>query len=103
MLGGTLLAVFPQVWRWPALRFNDLVMALDLPQRRSILVRRASNVRGRLRLLLPIFQHGIVGAHPAGRVLTDDRAAVEWLTDRMLLEQVARGQGLDEGALPTEP
>jgi hypothetical protein len=36
-------------------------------------------------------------------VLTDDRAPVEWLTDRMLLEQVARGTGLDEGALPTEP
>ena len=99
----TLLAAFPQVWRWPALRFNDLVMALDHPAPRSVLVRRASNVRGRLLLLLPIFRHGLVGAHPVGRVLTDDRAPVEWLTDRMLLEQIARGQGLDEGALPTEP
>jgi spermidine synthase len=99
----TLLAAFPQVWRWPALRFNDLVMALDRPVPRSILVRRAANVRGRLRLLLPTFRHGLVGAHRVGRVLTDDRAPVEWLTDRMLLEQIARGQGLDEGALPTEP
>ena len=38
-----------------------------------------------------------------GLVLTDDRAPVEWLTDRMLLEQIARAQGLDEAALPTEP
>src|SRR6266446_2685343 len=99
----TLLAVFPQVWRWPALRFNDLVVALDRPVPRSILVRRASRARGRLRLLLPILRSRLVAAHPVGGLLTDDRAPVEWLTDRMLLEQVARGQGLDEGALPTEP
>jgi predicted membrane-bound spermidine synthase len=99
----TLLAAFPQVWRWPALRFNDLVMALDRPAPRSILVRRASKVRGRLRLLLPAFRGSLVGARPVGRVLTDDRAPVEWLTDRMLLEQIARGVGLDERALPTEP
>ena len=99
----TLLAAFPQVWRWPALRFNDMVMALDRPVQRSILLRRASNVRGRLLLLVSPFRRSLVGAHPVGRVLTDDRAPVEWLTDRMLLEQIARGQGLDEGALPTEP
>jgi predicted membrane-bound spermidine synthase len=99
----TLLAAFPQVWRWPALRFNDLVMALDRPVRRSVLMHRASNVRGRLLLLLPPFRRSLVGAHSVGRVLTDDRAPVEWLTDRMLLEQIARGRGLDEGALPTEP
>src|SRR5439155_1278479 len=52
----TLLAAFPQVWRWPALRFNDMVMALDRPVQRSILLRRASNVRGRLRLLVPTFR-----------------------------------------------
>ena len=78
-------------------------MALDRPVQRRILLRRASSVRGRLRLLVPTFRRGLVGAHRVGRVLTDDRAPVEWLTDRMLLEQIARGQGLDEGALPTEP
>jgi len=52
---------------------------------------------------VPTFRHDLVGARRVGRVLTDDRAPVEWLTDRMLLEQIARGQGLDEGALPTEP
>jgi hypothetical protein len=35
--------------------------------------------------------------------LTDDRAPVEWLTDRMIFEAVARGGGLDERALPTAP
>ncbi len=99
----TLLEVFPQVWRWPALRFNDLVFALDRPAPRSILVRRASGVTGRLRTLVPLFRRELVRVRPGGRVLTDDRAPVEWLTDRMLLEQIARGQGLDEAALPTEP
>jgi spermidine synthase len=99
----TLLAAFPQVWRWPALRFNDLVMSLDRPVPRSILVRRAAKVRGRLLLLLPTLRRSLVRARPAGRALTDDRAPVEWLTDRMLLEQIARGRGLDEEALPTEP
>jgi hypothetical protein len=35
--------------------------------------------------------------------LTDDRAPVEWLTDRMLATQIARGEGLDEALLPTAP
>jgi hypothetical protein len=60
-------------------------------------------VRGRLLLLLPTLRRSLVRARPVGRVLTDDRAPVEWLTDRMLLEQIARGRGLDEEALPTEP
>jgi len=36
-------------------------------------------------------------------VLTDDIAPVEWLTDRMILDFVARGGELDERYLPTEP
>jgi spermidine synthase len=102
-IDATLLGVFPQVWRWPALRFSDLVFALDRPATRSILVRRASGVRGRLHTLLPLFDRGLVRAGRGGRVLTDDRAPVEWLTDRMLLEQIARGRGLDEAELPTAP
>jgi hypothetical protein len=99
----TLLAVFPQVWRWPALRFNDLVFAVDRPVRRTVLVSRASSVPGRLRTLLPLLGRSLVRARASGLVLTDDRAPVEWLTDRMLLEQIARGGGLDERALPTAP
>ena len=97
----TLLAAFPQVWRWPALRFNDMVMALD---RQAALLHRHNHLAAQvLVMLVPSFRHDLVGARRVGRVLTDDRAPVEWLTDRMLLEQIARGQGLDEGALPTEP
>jgi spermidine synthase len=98
----TVLTAFPQVWRWSPLRFNDLLLALDRPLPRSELVARANGVRGRIRLLLP-FLGRLELARPHGRPLTDDRAPVEWLTDRMLFEQIARGGGLDEEPLPTEP
>jgi hypothetical protein len=35
--------------------------------------------------------------------LTDDRAPVEWLTDRMIIDYVVRGGELDEDLLPTAP
>jgi hypothetical protein len=35
--------------------------------------------------------------------LTDDRAPVEWLTDRALLEEVAAGGHFNEDLLPTRP
>jgi spermidine synthase len=99
----TVLTAFPQVWRWSPLRFNDLVFALLRPRARAELVSRAERVRGPIRLLLPLFQRQLELARPDGRPLTDDRAPVEWLTDRMIFEQIAHGDGLDEEALPTEP
>jgi hypothetical protein len=39
----------------------------------------------------------------SGRAWTDDRAPVEWLTDRMILEYAAEGGRLDEDYLPTRP
>ena len=37
------------------------------------------------------------------RPLTDDRAPVEWLTDRMIIDFISRGGELDEDYLPTRP
>jgi hypothetical protein len=34
---------------------------------------------------------------------TDDRAPVEWLTDRMIVEFAAEGGKLEEDYLPTRP
>ena len=101
-IGTTLLTAFPQVWRWSPLRFNDLLLGLDGSLSRAELIRRAERTRGRIRLLLPSLSE-LRLAHPEGRPLTDDRAPVEWLTDRMIFEQIARGGGLDEDLLPTEP
>jgi spermidine synthase len=99
----TLLSVFPQVWRWPALRFNDLVFAVDRPVPRAVLARRAGDVAPRLRSLVPLFRRELAAAPSDGTVLTDDHAPVEWITDRMLIRQIARGSGLNEASLPTAP
>jgi hypothetical protein len=40
---------------------------------------------------------------PRGTAWTDHRAPVEWVTDRMLTEQIATGKGLHERYLPTAP
>ena len=102
-IGTTLLTAFPQVWRWPALRFNDLLLALERPLPRRELATRAARVAVPLRPLVPLFRRELIPVRPHGTPLTDDRAPVEWLTDRMVVEQIARGTGLDESALPTEP
>jgi spermidine synthase len=102
-LGTTLLSVFPQAWRWRALRFNDVLLGLDRPVSRAELVRRAARVHGRLASLVPLFRRELAPVRASGSPLTDDRAPVEWITDRMILDQVARGGGVDERALPTAP
>ena len=56
-----------------------------------------------LRPLLPSFRRKTSLLLAGGTVWTDDRAPVEWITDRMLAEQIARGEGLDERLLPTRP
>ena len=53
--------------------------------------------------LVPLFQGGLEPVDATERPLTDDRAPVEWLTDRMIIDFVARGGELDEDYLPTRP
>jgi spermidine synthase len=102
-IGTTLLTVFPQAWRWRALRFNDVLFAMREPVTRAELERRARRAPGETRLLLPLFRSRLSAVSPHGRPLTDDRAPVEWLTDRMILHEVERGGAHDEPALPTAP
>ena len=102
-IGTTLVTAFPQAWRWRALRFNDMVFALRDPVSRAELERRTTRAPGKVALLLPLFRRRLEPVRPSGKPLTDDRAPVEWLTDRMILEQVRRGGSYDEPALPTVP
>jgi spermidine synthase len=99
----TVLTAFPRVWRLSPLSFNDVVLALDPPVSRAELLKRVQRVPSPLRPLLPLLRTHLDPGRPRGRPLTDDRAPVEWLTDRMIFEQIARGEGLDEERLPTEP
>ena len=102
-VGTTLLTAFPQAWRWRALRFNDVLFALREPMSRADLERRATRAPGVVARLLPLFRSRLRPVRPKGRPLTDDRAPVEWLTDRMILEQVERGGNFEERSLPTAP
>ncbi len=102
-LATTLAAVFPQVWRIRVLRFNDLLLAFRRPVTRAELELRLGTVAPALQPLLPRVRPALTLLDPRGRPWTDDRAPVEWVTDRMLAAQIASGKGLDENLLPTAP
>ncbi|HET6696629.1 MAG TPA: fused MFS/spermidine synthase [Gaiellaceae bacterium] len=102
-IGSTLLAEFPQAWRWQPLRFNELMLGFTEPVGRDQLVERVQNAPTPVDSLVPLFQGGLEPVEPTERPLTDDRAPVEWLTDRMIIDFVSRGGELDEDYLPTRP
>lgn len=98
----TLRSVFPRVWRWDALRFNSLVVASTTTLTRAELRSRLRRVAPRARSLVPLFAGARI-VRNGGRPLTDDRAPVEWITDRMLITFASRGTTLGEAGLPTAP
>ena len=102
-IGTTLLTAFPQAWRWRALRYNDVVFATREQASRDELERRAETAPGEVARLLPLFRNRLEPVRSQGKPLTDDRAPVEWLTDRMILGEVDRGGSVNEPALPTAP
>lgn len=92
-LAATLASSFSDVWRWRALRFNDILFAFATPRQ----------PRASLPPALRELTFDPVVLRPRGRPWTDDRAPVEWLTDRMLVNQIRTGEGLEEKFLPTLP
>ena len=98
-----MLAAFPQAWRWRSLRFNELVLGFDRPVSAVELTDRAAGADPELAPLARLFGDGVRPVRAVGRPLTDDRAPVEWLTDRMIIDFVSRGGDLDEDFLPTAP
>jgi spermidine synthase len=102
-IGSTVLAAFPQAWRWKPLRFNELLLGLDRPVARDDLLRSVEDVPGRISSLVPLFRRGLEPVAQTDRPLTDDRAPVEWLTDRMIIDYIAEGGELEEDLLPTAP
>jgi spermidine synthase len=102
-VGSTVLSAFPQAWRWKPLRFNELVLGLDAPLDRDELVTRVQSLSPRISILGELFSRDLEPVHVLQDPLTDDRAPVEWLTDRMIIEHISRGGELDEDLLPTKP
>jgi len=100
----TVLTAFPQAWVWTPLRYNELVLAFDRPTSREKLAARVGRLDPRLASLVPLFRSSIVPARTVTEPLTDDRAPVEWLTDRMIVEYIAGGgTDVEEHPLPTAP
>ncbi len=102
-VSGTLATEFPLVLTWQALRFNQFVIGFDRPAPRAVLVQRLRGGPSRLRSLTALLAREMRTASPAERPWTDDRAPVEWITDRMILEFAAKGGRFEEYPLPTAP
>ena len=97
---GTLKHEFDHVAVWPALRFNNIVLAFDGTPPES----DGARVPADLQPLWKLLQRDLEWIEAKGAdPWTDDRAPVEWVTDRMIVEYAARGGELDEDFLPTAP
>ena len=102
-VGTTVAAELPQVLEWPALRFNTLVLGLTEPLSREELRARLLEGPADLAPLRELLAREVRPLEASGRAWTDDRAPVEWLTDRMIVSYAAEGGRLDEDYLPTRP
>jgi spermidine synthase len=102
-IGGTLAAELPQVLEWPALRFNTLVLGLTTPASGQELVQRLGTGPARLAPLRALLARDARPLTASSRPWTDDRAPVEWVTDRMIISYAARGGRLEDDSLPTKP
>jgi len=102
-VAGTLRYEFESVAVWPVLRFNKLLLAFDEPSSLTadqVIASGPAELEPLRRLLLRDLR---AVNEKAKRPWTDDRAPVEWVTDRMIVEYAARGGELDEDLLPTAP
>ncbi len=96
-LVGTLASELPIVKVWPVLRFNHVVFGFTEPA-------STSRYDERLAPLVKLMTAQLGPAlPPSEHPWTDDRAPVEWVTDRMILAYAAEGGRLDEDLLPTAP
>jgi spermidine synthase len=102
-IGRTLAAEVPQVVEWPALRFNTIVIGLTEPLRPAAFRARLESGPSALAALRELLARDARPLAATGRPWTDDRAPVEWLTDRMIVSFAARGGRLEEDYLPTRP
>ena len=94
---------FPQVLTWQALRFNQLVIGLTGRVPRPVLTSRLATGPAPLRPLRDLLARDMRLRPRRAEPWTDDRAPVEWITDRMIVEFAARDGRFDEESLPTRP
>ena len=101
---GTLATVFDHAYRWQALRFNALVLGSDRPLGSAVLTDAHRLAPARLGPLVNLLERQVEPVAPVGDPWTDDRAPVEWIVDKMIVNAAREGVSLDEErTLPTAP
>ncbi len=101
-VAGTLAAELPTVRVWRAFRFNDIVIGFEGADPGHV-SRSLPGPLGEVVSLLAQDLWSRPAVAPAARPWTDDRAPVEWITDRMIVSYAASGGALDEDFLPSKP
>jgi len=91
VLSATLGEVFPHVARDPLEPTNTLLVAAETPATRDNLIAAASRLPADLRPLALQTANRLAPALRGGRVYTDDKAPVEWLIDKSIVEYAAGG------------
>ena len=102
-VGGTMAAIFPQVWDWRPLQYNELLIGLSHGVTRATLVGRLDQLDPSLRELQFLFDRQAREIRASRDPMTDDHAPVEWMTDRAILQRLMAGSLPAEQPLPTRP
>jgi spermidine synthase len=97
-IGGTLASVMPKAVAWQPLRFNQIVIGQNGEPTGSVRP-TPSDVEPLVRDL----RSNMRPIQASNDPWTDDRAPVEWITDRMIVEFAAQGGRFEEDPLPTAP
>jgi spermidine synthase len=97
-IGGTLATVLPRAFAWQPLKFNQIVIGQNGEPKGSVRVAPAE-----VSPLVQDLRATMRPIPPSGDPWTDDRAPVEWITDRMIVEFAAGGGRFEEAPLPTAP
>lgn len=108
-IAGTLAHEFPTALVWPALTFNNYVLGFKEPVSREQAVARLQAAASEeavpepARTLAALMAGNLHPVQPIAQPWTDDRAPVEWVIDKMIV-QYAVSDGLEaERGLPTAP
>jgi len=102
-VAGTLATQFPLVMKWPALRFNQLVLGFADSQSTTTLAERARTASIDILPLTSLLTDQWSAVAPMEDYWTDDRVPVEWITDRMIVSYGTSGKDRGEQMLPTAP
>src|ERR687896_536105 len=97
VLTATMREVFPNVMRDPIEDTNTLIVASETPLSAARLERAARDapdgLRGTMLAAASRLQPGLTG----GEVYTDDKAPVEWLIDKSIVDYAADGENRESG------